>query len=168
MRARSLLRFDCGAVQEKQNVKTIASESCHGLSGREDCLSIQRKTADLRPNVRHTRNVSPQSLISRGKAANPIDIGSFGADAVTFDTEVPADAIEEFGWRGAGQGRRIFRDAKRILRLGNDGQDGRGKLPPVVGSVFSIKAARWCDGIRGAELGARSKERTARGAGLSA
>jgi hypothetical protein len=32
----------------------------------------------------------------------------------------------------------------------------------VVSSLFSIKAAHWRDGIRGTELGARSKERTAR------
>jgi len=38
----------------------------------------------------------------------------------------------------------------------------KGKLPPVVSSLFSIKAAHWRDGIRGTELGARGKERTAR------
>jgi hypothetical protein len=32
----------------------------------------------------------------------------------------------------------------------------------VVSSLFSIKAAHWRDGIRGTELGARGKERTAR------
>src|SRR4029077_3314426 len=37
-----------------------------------------------------------------------------------------------------------------------------GRLPPVVSSLFSVKAAHWRDGIRGAELGARGKERTAR------
>jgi hypothetical protein len=38
----------------------------------------------------------------------------------------------------------------------------KGRLPPVVSSLFSIKAAHWLDGIRGPELGARGKERTAR------
>ena len=38
----------------------------------------------------------------------------------------------------------------------------KGRLPPVVSSLFSIKAAHWRDGIRGTELGARGKERTAR------
>ena len=32
----------------------------------------------------------------------------------------------------------------------------------MVSSLFSIKAAHWRDGIRGTELGARGKERTAR------
>ena len=32
----------------------------------------------------------------------------------------------------------------------------------MVSSLFSIKAAHWRDGIRGRELGARGKERTAR------
>ena len=38
----------------------------------------------------------------------------------------------------------------------------KGRLPPVVSSLFSVKAAHWPDGIRGSELGARGKERTAR------
>ena len=32
----------------------------------------------------------------------------------------------------------------------------------MVSSLFSVKAAHWRDGIRGTELGARGKERTAR------
>ena len=48
------------------------------------------------------------------------------------------------------------------MRLGNDGKGNRGRLPPVVSSLFSIKAAHWSDAIRGTELGARGKERTAR------
>jgi len=44
----------------------------------------------------------------------------------------------------------------------------KGRLPPVVSSLFSVKAAHLGDGIRGTELGARGKERTARGAALSA
>jgi len=87
---------------------------------------------------------------------------------VAFDAQVPADAVEEFGWRVTGRGRRIFRDAKGIIRLGNDGKGSRGRLPPVVSSLFSIKAAHWRDGIRGTELGARGKERTARGVALCA
>jgi hypothetical protein len=65
----------------------------------------------------------------------------FGANAVAFDPQVPADAIEEFGWRGASGRRRIFRDADLAIGFANNGKDGRGRLPPVVGSVFSIKAA---------------------------
>ncbi len=42
------------------------------------------------------------------------------------------------------------------------GTGHKGRLPPVVSSLFSIKAAHWRDGIRGTELGARGKERTAR------
>jgi hypothetical protein len=79
------------------------------------------------------------------EAANPIDVGLFGANAVAFDAQVPADAIEEFGRRGTGRRRRIFRDAKGIIEFGNDGRDGsagdKGRLPPVVSSLFSIKAA---------------------------
>src|SRR5206468_6613064 len=63
-----------------------------------------------------------------------------------FHAQVPADAIEEFWRRSATLGRRIFRDAKGISRLGNDGKGNRGRLPPVVSSLFSIRAAhfkRW-------------------------
>jgi hypothetical protein len=37
------------------------------------------------------------------------------------------------------------------------GTGQKGKLPPVVSSLFSIKAAHWRDGIKGTELGARGK-----------
>jgi hypothetical protein len=46
--------------------------------------------------------------------------------------------------------------------LGDKSTRHRGRLPPVVSSLFSVKAAHWRDGIRGTELGARGKERTAR------
>jgi hypothetical protein len=81
---------------------------------------------------------------------------------VALDAQVPADPIEKSGFRTAGGGRRIFRDANAIIEFGNDGKVSRGRLPPVVSSLFSIKAAHWRDGIRGTELGARGKERTAR------
>jgi hypothetical protein len=48
------------------------------------------------------------------------------------------------------------------VRIGTGGRQDKGRLPPVVSSLFSIKAAHWRDGIRGTELGARGKERTAR------
>jgi hypothetical protein len=60
---------------------------------------------------------------------------------VAFDAQVPADPIEEFAWRGAGRGRRIFRDADPAIGFGNHGKHSRGRLPPVVSSLFSIKAA---------------------------
>jgi hypothetical protein len=41
----------------------------------------------------------------------------------------------------------------------DDGEGHAGRLPPVVSSLFSIKAAHWRDGIRGTELGARSGRR---------
>jgi hypothetical protein len=56
---------------------------------------------------------------------------------------MPADAIEEFAWRSAGRGRRIFCEAKPVIELGNDGKGNRGRLPPVVSSLFTIKAAHW-------------------------
>jgi hypothetical protein len=49
---------------------------------------------------------------------------------------------------------------ENVIRMHGTGHKGR--LPPVVSSLFSIKAAHWRDGIRGTELGARGKERTAR------
>ena len=75
------------------------------------------------------------------ETANPIDVSLFGANAAAFDAQVPADAIEEFGFRTAGGRRRIFRDANATIGFGNDGKGSRGRLPPVVSSLFSIKAA---------------------------
>src|SRR6266403_6043536 len=53
-------------------------------------------------------------------------------------------------------------DEGKGLRRGGKQRKYPGRLPPVVSSLFSIKAAHWRDGIRGTELGARGKERTAR------
>ena len=49
---------------------------------------------------------------------------------------------------------------ENVIRMHGTGHKGR--LPPVVSSLFSVKVAHWRDGSRGAELGARGKERTAR------
>ena len=82
-------------------------------------------------------------------------------DAVAFDAQVPADAVEEFGWRTASGRRRIFRDAGAVIGLRNNGKDApagdKCRLPPVVTSLFSIKAAHWGDAIRSMERGARGK-----------
>ena len=56
-------------------------------------------------------------------------------------------------------------DEGKGLRRGGKQRRYPGRLPPMVSSLFSIKAAHWRDGIRGTELGARGKERTARGRG---
>jgi len=59
---------------------------------------------------------------------------------------MPADAVEEFRFRGVSGGRRIFREANPTIGFWNNQQDDRGRLPPVVSSLFSVKAAhlkRW-------------------------
>ena len=61
--------------------------------------------------------------------------------SVALDAQVPADTVEKSGFPGAGGGRRIFRDANATIGFGNEGKDDRGRLPPVVTSLFSIKAA---------------------------
>jgi len=48
---------------------------------------------------------------------------------------------------------------ENVIRMHGTGHAGR--LPPVVSSLFSVKAAHWSDGIRRTELGAMGKERTA-------
>ena len=40
-------------------------------------------------------------IVEEDETANPIDVSLFSADAVAFDAQVPADAIEEFGRRSA-------------------------------------------------------------------
>jgi hypothetical protein len=96
-------------------------------------------------------------VVEEDETADPINIGLFGANAVAFDPQMSADAVEEFGWRSAGRGRRIFRDANPVIELGNDGKGDRGRLPPLVSSLFSIKAAHCRDAI---ELETSRKEKT--------
>jgi len=49
---------------------------------------------------------------------------------------MPADAVEEFRFRGVSGGRRIFREANPTIGFWNNQQDDRGRLPPVVSSLF--------------------------------
>src|SRR5436305_6767389 len=44
-----------------------------------------------------------------------------------------------------------------VFAARDDGEGDAGRLPPVVSSLFSIKAAHRGDGIRGTELGARAR-----------
>ena len=39
-----------------------------------------------------------------------------------------------------------------VFAARDDGEGDAGRLPPVVSSLFSIKAAHWRNGIRGTEL----------------
>jgi hypothetical protein len=48
-------------------------------------------------------------------------------------------------------------DEGKGLRRGGKQRRYPSRLPPVVSSLFSRKAAHWRDGIRGTELGARGK-----------
>ena len=41
-------------------------------------------------------------VVKENETANPIDVSLFGANAVAFHAQVPADAIEEFGRRSTG------------------------------------------------------------------
>jgi len=80
--------------------------------------------------------------------------------------------VNELGWSdhrgGPSSSPRLgMTDEGKGLRRGGKQRRYPGRLPPVVSSLFSIKAAHWSDGIRGTELGARGKERTARGTALS-
>jgi len=75
------------------------------------------------------------------------------ANAKTWPVEDNARWIE----RGAGSKER---GVEKVI--GMHGTGHKGRLPPVVSSLFSIKSAHCVDAIRGMELGARNKERTAR------
>jgi hypothetical protein len=77
----------------------------------------------------HLRRVT--LIVKEDKAANPIDVSLFRADAVAFDPKVPADAIEKFSRPSAGGRSRIFRDPDWIA-FGDDGKANRDRLPPVV------------------------------------
>jgi hypothetical protein len=113
---------------------------CSVYLGRSD-VAIECEMAQEGGDLFFAHLLRVTFIVEEDEAANPINAGLFGANAVAFDPQVPADAIEEFGWRSAGRGRRIFCEAKGIISLGNDGKSERGRLPPVVSSLFSIKAA---------------------------
>ncbi len=112
-------------VKEEQCVESLV------LSGRGN-VAIKCEMAEESCDLFFAHLLRVPFIVEEDEAANPIDIGLFGANAVAFDAEVPTDAVEEFGWRGAGRGRRIFCDAKGLIRLGDDREDNRGRLPPVV------------------------------------
>ena len=81
---------------------------------------------------------------------------SFRRDADTNTRD--ARATRKRGSRASGNKNIRIRIGGRTIE--------KGRLPPVVSSLFSIKAAHWHDGIRGTELGARgqgAKRREGRG-----
>src|SRR5438067_1805926 len=49
--------------------------------------------------------------VKKNKAADPIDIGLLGANAVTLDPQMPANAVEKFLRPRVGGRRRFFGDA---------------------------------------------------------
>lgn len=70
--------------------------------------------------------------VEEDEAANPIEIRLFGTDAVVFDAEVPADAVEELRWRSVSRG--SFSEAIKRIRMTARWLRARGnrKLPPLV------------------------------------
>ena len=72
---------------------------------------------------------------------------SFRRDADTNTRD--ARATRKRGSRASGNKNIRIRIGGRTIE--------KGRLPPVVSSLFSIKAAHWRDGIRGTELGSRGQ-----------
>jgi hypothetical protein len=52
-------------------------------------------------------------VVEENEAANPIDVGLLGPNAVTLDAQMPADAVKQFAGRSWSRvRRRVFQDAK--------------------------------------------------------
>ena len=65
-------------------------------------------------------------IVEEDEAPNPIHISGFGPDAVMFDAQMPADAIEELwgrsGRRGGGDGRQITHEGGQLRETRDDGR----------------------------------------------
>ena len=64
-------------------------------------IAINCKVAEESGNLFFAHLLRMTFFVEEDETANPIDVSLFSADAVAFDAQVPADAIEEFGRRSA-------------------------------------------------------------------
>jgi len=80
-------------------------------------------------------------VVEENEAADPIDIGLLGSDAVAFNAQMPTDAVEQFP-RG-----RWSRIKRRIF------QNAKGRLPPVVDLAFVSRVSHYGNGSKQAATG---------------
>jgi hypothetical protein len=76
-------------IEKKQGAqRLILGGSCH--------LSFNREVAEEGSNLRFAHFVGVALAMKEDEAPDPIDVGLLGADAIMFDPQVPADAVEQF------------------------------------------------------------------------
>lgn len=81
-------------VKKKKCTKgLVLSGGCHV----EVKIEVAQKGGDL--FFAHLLRVT--LIVEENEAADPVDIGLFGANAVAFHAQVPTDTIQEFGRRSA-------------------------------------------------------------------
>jgi len=61
-------------------------------------MAINCKVAEKSGDLFFAHLVGVTLIMEEDEAADPVDVHLFGANAVAFHAQVPADAIEEF-WR---------------------------------------------------------------------
>jgi len=78
-------------VKEKQSAEGLV------LSGSGD-IAIDREMAKESSDFvfAHVRRVT--LFVEKDEAADPVNVGLLGADAVTLDPQMPADAVEKLAW----------------------------------------------------------------------
>ena len=62
-------------------------------------MAINCKVAEESGNLFFAHLLRMTFFVEEDETANPIKIGLLGADAVALNAQMPADALEEFGWR---------------------------------------------------------------------
>lgn len=68
------------------------------LSGSRD-VTVNSKMAEEGSNFFFAHLVWVPFAMKKNKTPDPLDISLLSADTVTLDTQVPAHAVEKFGWR---------------------------------------------------------------------
>ena len=64
-------------------------------------MAINCKVAEESGNLFFAHLLRVTFFVEEDETANPVDVSLFSANAVAFDAQVPADAIEKFGRRSA-------------------------------------------------------------------
>lgn len=78
-------------VKKEQSTKSLV------LSGGGDA-PVEVKMAEECGDLFFAHFFRVTFVVKENETPDPIEVGLLGTDAVAFDPEVPANAVEEFGW----------------------------------------------------------------------
>jgi hypothetical protein len=93
-------------IKKKQSAERL-------ILGRGRYVAINREIAEEGADFVFSHLGGMTFVVEEDETADPIYVGLLGSDAVAFNAQMPADAVQQFSWdRWSRKRRRFFQDAK--------------------------------------------------------